>query len=461
MEPDRMREADVVVVGAGLAGLVAARRLRKAGAAAIVLEARDRVGGRTLNEPLGDGQVVEVGGQWIGPTQDRMAALAREVGVDTFPTHVTGERLIEYGGRVHRYRGRVPRIASAGLPDFQQALMRLDRMARRVPPEAPWTAPDAVELDSQTFWSWTRRNMFTRAGRDLMDLVTEAVWAAEPADLSLLHVLFYIRSAGRFDLLLETAGGAQQDRFVGGSQLVSIRMAEELGDDLELSAPVRRIEHSDGGVTVTADGVEVRAGGAIVAIPPTLCGRIAYDPPLPGYRDQLTQRMPQGSVIKCLAIYDRPFWRDEGLSGEATSVAGPAKLVYDNTPPSGAPGVLVAFLEGARAREYGRMSAADRRRAVLAGITRLFGARAAAPDRFVERSWADEEWSRGCYGCYMPPGGWTQFGPALREPIGPIHWAGAETATAWNGYMDGAVQSGERAASELLAGLRTASTQGV
>ena len=451
-----MSEADVAVVGAGLAGLVAARELRAAGASVAVLEARDRVGGRTLNEPLGDGQVVEVGGQWLGPTQDRIAALAREVGIDTFSTHVTGARLIEFDGRLRRYTGRIPRIGPAVLADVQQAMLKLDRLARRVPLDAPWEAPRAEHLDSQTLWSWMRRNVYTRGGRALLELATEAVWAAEPAEISLLHILFYIHSAGRFEVLLETEGGAQQDRFVGGSQLVSIRMAEELDDAVELSAPVRRIEHSSDGVLVVADGGEIRARRAIVAIPPPLCGRIAYDPPLPGYRDQLTQRMPQGSVIKCMAVYDAPFWRDEGLSGEATSDAGPAKLTFDNTPPSGSPGVLVGFLEGARARQYGRFTPAQRREAVLKGFARLFGDRAGRPDRFIERAWADEEWSRGCYGCYMPPGGWTQFGQALRTPIGPIHWAGAETATVWSGYMDGAVQSGQRAASEVLSALGSA-----
>jgi monoamine oxidase len=454
--PDRSLDADVAIVGAGLAGLAAARRLSEAGATPLVLEARDRVGGRTLNEPLGDGQVVEVGGQWIGPTQDRIAALAREMGVETFPTHVAGERLIEHEGELRRYTGRIPRLSARVLADFQQAQMKLDRLARKIPLDAPWEAPNAVRLDSQTLWSWMRRNVYTRGGRSLMELATEAVWAIEPSELSLLHMLFYIRSAGGFELLLDTEGGAQQDRFVGGSQLVSIKVADELGDAVELSAPVRRIAHSDEGVLVSGDDFEVRARRAIVAIPPALCGRIAYDPPLPGYRDQLTQRMPQGSVIKCQIVYDEPFWRAQGLSGEATSTEGPAKLVFDNTPPSGSPGVLVAFLEGARAREYARLRAPERREAVLRGIVRLFGPRAADPNRFIERSWADEEWTRGCYGCYMPPGAWTQFGPALREPIGPIHWAGAETATVWNGYMDGAVQSGQRAASEAFAGLTRA-----
>jgi monoamine oxidase len=185
-------------------------------------------------------------------------------------------------------------------------------------------------------------------------------------------------------------------------------------------------------------------------LPPTLTCRIAYDPPLPGQRDQLVQRMPQGSVIKCMAIYDEPFWRADGLSGQAMSDVGPAKIVFDNSPPDGSPGVLLAFLEGERARGAGRLSADARRDQILGGLTRLFGPKASKPANFLERSWAEEEWTRGCYGCYMPPGVWTSYGDALRAPIGRIHWAGAETATVWNGYMDGAVQSGVRAAEEAL-----------
>jgi monoamine oxidase len=454
-------EADVAVVGAGLAGLVAARDLHAAGSTAVVLEARDRVGGRTLNEPIGDGKVVEVGGQWIGPGQDRMAALAREMGVETFRTHSAGENLLEFRGALKRYRGTIPRIGPHVLADVAQAQWKIDRLARTVPLDAPWTAPDALRLDSQTFWSWMQRNVYTAGGRALIELSVQAVWAAEPSDLSLLHVLFYTHSAGGFDRLLDTDGGAQQDRFVGGSQLVSIRLAERLGDDaLRLNAPVRRIEHSGDGVVLHADGATVRAQRVIVALPPALTARISYDPPLSGHRDQLTQRMPQGSVIKCMAIYERPFWRDAGLSGQATSDRGPAKIVFDNSPPDGSPGVLLAFLEGERARALGRLAPDERRRRVVDGLARLFGPRAREPIGFVERSWADEEWTRGCYGCFMTPGGWTGFGDALRAPIGPIHWAGAETAIVWNGYMDGAVRSGERAAGEALAAIRAGEPKG-
>ncbi len=464
----RSAEADVAIVGAGLAGLVAARRLAAAGQRPLVLEARDRVGGRLLNEPLGEGKVVEVGGQWIGPTQERVGALARELGVDTFPTHDEGQHLLELGGRIASYSGHLADASPAllrelsraasplALADFEQARARLDRMARRVPLEAPWSAPKARLWDGQTFESWIRRNTRFAAARTLLELATEAVWAAEPGDVSLLHVLFYTRSGGGFNTLLGTGGGAQQDRFHGGSQLLALRLAEQLGaETVALGRPVRRIAHGEGGVVLESDGEQgpltVRARRAIVAIPPTLAGRIAYDPPLPGLRDQLTQRMPQGTVIKTMAVYETPFWREEGRSGQAASEKGPARVVFDNSPPDGSPGVLLGFLEGRLAREWGARAAPERRAAVIAGHVRLFGPRAAAPERFIERVWAEEEWTRGCYGCLMTPGGWTGFGRALREPVGRLHWAGAETATVWNGYMDGAVQSGERAAEEVLA----------
>jgi monoamine oxidase len=454
MARSQTHEADVVVVGAGLAGLAAARALIAAGASVVVLEARDRVGGRLLNHDIGDGKVVEVGGQWIGPTQDRLAELARELAVQTFPTHAEGYNLLEYGGTVRRYSGTIPRINPAVLVDVERAQRRLNWLARRVPLDAPWQAANAVKLDGQTAATWLRRNLATRSGRMLLELGIEAVWAAQPEDMSLLHVLFYIHSAGSLELLFDTEGGAQQDRFVGGSQLIPVGMADELGAErVILNAPLRRIDHGADGVTVHSDGVVARGRRAILAIAPTLAGRIAYDPPLPGYRDQLTQRMPLGTVAKCMAVYGEPFWRAEGLSGQATSDRGPIRLMFDNSPPDGSPGVLLGFLEGQRARELGRLPAEERRTAVIDCFARLFGPRAASPDDYIERLWAEEEWTRGCYGCHMPTGAWTGFGPALRAPIGPLHWAGAEYALVWNGYMDGAVRSGDSAAAQVVEAL--------
>lgn len=383
-------EADVAIVGAGLAGLVAARRLAAAGLEPLVIEARERVGGRLLNEEIGGGKVVEVGGQWIGPTQERIAALAEELGVATFPTFDEGRDVMVMDGKRTTYsefarprpellRDLSRAISPLALIDFEQARARLDRMAKRVPLEAPWEAPKARLWDGQTFATWVRRNLRTAGGRTLFELVTEAVWAAEPADVSLLHVLFYTRSGSGFNSLVGTEGGAQQDRFHGGSQRLALVMAEQLGEGrVRLGAPVRRIEHGGGEVAVHADGITVRARRAIVAVPPTLAGRIAYDAILPALRDQLTQRMPQGSVIKTMAIYEEPFWRAEGLSGQGTSDVGPARVVFDNSPPDGSPGVLLGFLEGRFARHWAARPAAERREAILAGHAKLFGPRAAS-----------------------------------------------------------------------------------
>ena len=447
-------DADVVVVGAGLAGLAAARALVEAGLEPLVVEARDRVGGRTLNEPLDAEQVVEVGGQWVGPTQRRLLELARELGVGTFPTWGEGDNLVRWRNVLKTYTGTIPKVSPVALADFGQAQLRLDRLARRVPLEAPWVAPRAERLDGQTFASWMARNTATPAARMMLQTMLEAVWAADPRDVSLLHVLFYIHSAGGLDALLDTEGGAQAERFVGGSQRLSLELAARLGDErLVLGAPVREVEHDEDGVTVRWRGGETRARRAIITLPPALAGRLAYAPALPAVRDGLTQRMAQGSVIKCMAVYDEPFWRAEGLSGQALDPAGQVKIVYDNSPPSGRPGVLLGFLEGRGARRLAAATQDERRAVVLDGFARLFGPRARTAERYIDKAWMDEEFSRGCYGGYLPPGGWTDFGRALRAPIGPLHWAGAETATVWNGYMDGAVTSGERAAREAVTAL--------
>ena len=437
---------DVVVVGAGLAGLVAARDLRRAGLEVCVLEARDRVGGRLLNQDIGDGRVVEAGGQWIGPSQDRLAALARELGVETFQTFNAGEHLVETADAPpRRYTGTIPRISPLALADYGQAQLRLDRMARTVPVHAPWTAPKAARWDAQTFGGWLSRNLRSGLAREFFATICQAVWAAEPEELSLLHVLFYVHSAGGIDTLIDTHGGAQDARFAGGSQRLCVELARDA--DVRLSTPVRRIVWS--GDAVTVEGV--RARRAIVAVPPALAGRIDYDPPLPAARDQLTQRMPMGAVVKCHAVYDEPFWRAEGLSGQAVSVRGPAKIIYDNSPPDpGAPGVLLGFLEARFARETHPDS---RRELVLEELGRLFGTRAGQPRAFYAQDWAAEPWTRGCYGGALPTGVWSSFGGALRAPVGPIRWAGAEYSERWMGYMDGAVRTGESQAGAIAAEL--------
>ncbi|HVM39706.1 MAG TPA: flavin monoamine oxidase family protein [Acidimicrobiia bacterium] len=453
------REVEVAVVGAGFAGLAAAHALCEAGIDTVVVEARDRVGGRVLNHRLADGRVVEVGGQWIGPTQDRMYALARELGVETYPTPTTGDSILLLDGREYRFAGGLPKLNPAVLLDYGQAMKRLDRMAAKVPLDAPWNAPDADRLDGQTLESWMRRNVRTGSARKLLALGVDAVFATEPGTLSLLWTLFYLHSGGNFDRLLSTRNGAQQDRFVGGSQLLAERMAARLPDGvLQLDAPVRRVDQNGDAVMLECGRLLVRARRAIVTVPPAVQARIDFTPSLPADRAQLLQRMPHGSVIKCMAVYDEPWWRAEGLDGQGVDTEGPVGVTFDNTPfdPSvegDPPGVLLAFLEGDHARALSGVKPEERKRAVIGSLVKLFGPKAADPVDYVDLDWSAEEWTRGCYGAHTPPGVLTRYGPALRRPVGNVHWAGTETAEHWAGYMDGAVESGERAANEVLTAL--------
>jgi monoamine oxidase len=443
-------QADVAVVGAGLAGLVAARDLRAAGLTVVVLEARDRVGGRILNHTLANGVVVEVGGQWVGPTQDRVLALAEELDVDLFPTYVEGEHFLAVDSHVERYGGDDFALSEDALADIGETRQRLQEMAEEVPLDEPWRARNADTWDAQTLDSWLVANVETEAGLGYWRTMVTALFSAETAEMSLLHFLFYCRSGGTLDRLVATSGGAQESRLVGGSQQLALRLADRLGDAVQLGAPVTAISQDGGGVEVKHDGGVLEAGHAVVAVPPTLAGRIRYSPALPPLRDQLTQQVPMGYVTKVQIAYPEPFWRAEGLSGSVFSLDHEVSVMFDNSPPDLSCGVLLGFLEGGHARKAAKLSPEERERLVLSVVAKFFGPRAADPDEYIERDWAAEEWSRGCYGGRFGTGVWTGYGEALREPVGRIHWAGTETAEVWNGYMDGAIRSGERTARKIL-----------
>lgn len=492
--PPANLQADVVVLGAGFAGLTAARRLQAKGLKVVVLEARDRVGGRVFNQDLAangfPGRVVEMGGQFVGPLpdepatasvptqavynpQDRILALAKEVGVGTFKTYNAGNYVNFVQGQALPYSSDTrippdPSAANAGL-----ALGLLNQMASQVPANAPWTAPNAAQLDGETVESWMRR-MLVPPGQDpesptnhLVTLALQAVLSVEPREISMLQLLFYIASAGTLDNLVDTADGGQDSRFVGGSQEIAIRVANALGDSLVLNAPVRAISQANGKVTASGDSFSVTARQAVIALPPALAGRIVYQPSLASLgaylRDQLTQRWFMASILKVNVLYPRPFWRDAGLAGQVTSDTGAVRATFDNTPypddqsATVHPGAILGFIEADEARHWQTQTRLQRYQRVIADLANYFGPQALQPlggiNGYYEALWNLEPFSGGGPVGHPGPGALTEHGPALRTPVGLIHWAGTETAVRWNGYMDGAVESGQRAADEVVAAL--------
>lgn len=443
-------EADVVVVGGGFSGLAAARSLVAGGADVVVLEARDRIGGRVDRDQPQPGVTLDLGGTWAGPMQERTMALASEYEVAAISQYSDGENIVDLDGRIRRYKGTIPRVGLGTLLDLGRLQFVAGRAAKKVPSEAPWDARNAQWLDSQTLDDWLQRGRYRQRSRTLMAIAGKTIWGAEPRELSMLFALQYINGAGGLDALLDVDGGAQHDRFEGGAYEIAARIAKQLGERVVLGAAVERVVADSEGVTVSGPTATVRARQVIVALPPPLCAAIEFEPQLPAARQTLQKQWHMGALTKCFAIYDEPFWRADGASGEALSDDSLASLTFDVSPPDGSSGVLVGFVGGDDARTHATMSEADGRAAVLKGFGRLFGERALQPAGWSQRMWAAERWSGGGPVAIGPPGALTNAGPALREPCGRVHWAGTETAERWGGYIEGAIVAGERAAAQAL-----------
>ncbi len=457
-----VRKVDVVVVGAGLAGLTAARELVKAGRSVAVLEASSQVGGRTRNHDLGNGHAVEVGGQFVGPTQDKILALGRELGVGTYPGYQTGPTAYIADGRVQRYDaggpfGDIP-PDPAVIADGAVLLALVDQMAAATPPEAPWTSADAFALDNQTVGSWVREhaNVNKQRAYETFELFFNSFYGNRPDDVGLLFFLGQVagmgneRTPGTIERGLASKGGAQDARFVGGSQVVSIKMAEQLGRRVVLNSPVRSITQKGGRAVVVSDRRTLSARHVIVAVPAPMATGIQWDPILPPRHDAVRRRMALGTLAKCHAVYEEPFWRKDTGTWRAVKIGGATKEMFDNTPQGFDGGVLMGFMGGHGWRTWMPKSPAERRAAVLRDFADAFGERARKPVDYFEQDWTQEPWIRGGPVSVLGAGVTTDYLPVLAEPFGRVHWAGTETSPYWNGYMDGAVRSGERAAREVL-----------
>ncbi|HEX9833713.1 MAG TPA: flavin monoamine oxidase family protein [Mycobacterium sp.] len=438
--------ADVVVVGAGFAGLAAARELDKRGREVVVLEGRDRVGGRSSTATIA-GIPVDLGGTFVGPTQDAVVAMAAELGCETVPTHNRGKNLIRWRGKVRAYRSTIPRLSIIELVDVSRIQWRFDRVSRRVPVDEPWTSPIADILDSKTLDQWLRYVHASAGTRDLMTIMARVTWGCEPDAVSMLHAVRYVKAAGGLGRMLDVEGGAQQDRFPAGTQQIALRMAEDLGTRVVLDAVVRSIErHPDATLAVTSENGTVAAKAVIIAIPPEHRKGITFLPELPPEYGKLAQHWPQGNLSKAYAAYETPFWRANGCSGEALSDEGPVFITFDVSPGDDGPGILLGFTD---ARTFDPLPPADRRDRALAGFAMLFGDAALEPIDYLDHRWSAEEFAPGGPTAAVPPGSWTTYGPWLRKPVDGIHWAGTETADTWTGFLDGAIRSGQRAAAEV------------
>lgn len=445
---ERMDRVDVVVVGAGLSGLAAARAVAEAGRSVLVLEAHERVGGRVLTLPFLDGSV-DLGAQWIGPGQERVARLASELGVETAPQLIAGRDVLLLRKHLRPVRG-VP-----GLPLRDRAALfyhgaRLGAMARRVPTDAPERAPRARAWDRLSVGDWLRERIASDDARALIETAFRLVFTAEPDAVSLLYALRQIHACGGPRRMAAVRDGAQQDRLVGGAGLLADRLAERLGHRIRTGAAVLSIRQDDADVTVVSEAGEVRAERVILAISPPLALRIAFDPPLEPEREALMRAMTTGRVIKSVIAYSRAYWREAGLSGRALCDGGVVHAVFDNADPLGPP-ALVAFTTADDAERCGERDPAERERAVVTTLVRLFGTWAAHPIAYIDKDWGADPWSPGGYAAHLPPGAITAWGHTFRQPHGRIHFAGTETATEWPGYMEGALEAGERAGREIEA----------
>ncbi len=446
---------DVVVIGAGAAGLTAANTLRKAGLSVAVLEARDRVGGRLWTDQI-DGAMLEIGGQWVSPDQDALIDTVAELGLETFSRYRDGDSVyIGPDGVAHRFTGEMFPVAPETERVIAEITQRLDAMVAEIDPDRPWAHDKAAEWDKISWDAWLRAQTDDdEAVRNLAFATGSAMLTKPTHSFSLLQSLLMAASAGSYSHLVD-ADFILDKRVVGGLQQVPILLAERLGEDVLLNEPVRTLEWgpstgSGTGVTAIAESTTVRARFAIIALAPNLYSRISYVPPLPRLQHQMHQHLSMGFVIKVHAVYETPFWRDKGLSGTAFSPYELSHEAYDNTNHGDTRGTLVGFVSDQTADDLFRLSAEERKARILESLSHYYGPEAKDPVVYYESDWGSEEWTRGAYAASFDLGGLSRYGADLRTPVGPIHFACSDLAGAGYQHVDGAIRMGREAAAHII-----------
>lgn len=444
-------ERDIVIIGAGASGLTAATELRKAGLTVAVLEARDRVGGRLWTDDI-DGAMLEIGGQWVSPDQDALKETIAELGLETFARYRTGENVyINAAGERTRFEGEIFPVSAETEREILRLIELLDGLVAQTDPDRPWAHPRAKELDEISFSAWLENETTDQEARDNIGMFIAGAMLTKPAHaFSTLQALLMAASAGSFSNLVD-ADFILDERVVGGLQQVPILLAERLGDDVHLGQAVRTLRWNEDGVVAVTDDLEVHARRVIVAVPPVLYSRISFEPPLPRRQHQLHQHLSMGFVIKVHAVYETPFWREDGLSGTAFSPYELVHEAYDNTNFGDSRGTFVGFVSDEAADLVFTLTPEERKTRILTSLSHYFGEKALTPVVYYESDWGTEEWTRGAYAASFDLGGLARYGADLRTPVGPISFSCSDLAGKGYQHVDGAIRMGRDTAAAIVA----------
>lgn len=446
---------EVIIIGAGFSGIAAAKKLYEANIPFIVLEARERLGGRVFTKQIKEGLYFDLGGQWIGPSHDRMYALCEEFGIGYFETYDQGFNLLDLNQKVKKFKGLIPKMDILSLINLDFVLKKLERLAKSIPLDSPWSHPKALEFDSISLGAFVTSNSKTSTCKKVVDLALETVFAAELNEVSLLHALFYIKSGRDLNTLINIKNGAQLHRIVGGMQTIIEKMAAPFKDRVYFDHAVERITQENETYQVSGKDFSYATRRIIMAVPPSLAAKIEFQPMLSTEKRQVMDRIAMGQVGKCFMVYDKPFWRDSGFSGQAfADHHSPFQSIFDTSPKNADYGIILGFTIGKRARNYFTKTKEERKAVMLEKLVEYFGTAAQNPLLYEDFTMTDEAWSKGCYAGIYPTGTWTGFQDAYAQTEGRIYWAGTEASKIWFGYIEGAVRAGETAANKVLSDLK-------